>query len=124
MDYLIDTHAMIWAGAGYRQLSPAAAEAIVDPTNRLLVSAVSAWEFEDLHRRGRLAGSVALDAILDALSLVLVDLPAHVWRVARRLPNLHGDPVDRMLIAHAIHADLTLITADKMIRRYPVRTLW
>lgn len=34
------------------------------------------------------------------------------------------DPVDRMLIAHAIHADLTLVSADETMRRYPVRSLW
>jgi PIN domain nuclease of toxin-antitoxin system len=36
----------------------------------------------------------------------------------------HGDPVDRMLIAHALHAGLTLVTADETIRRYPVPTIW
>jgi PIN domain nuclease of toxin-antitoxin system len=29
-----------------------------------------------------------------------------------------------MLIAHAIAADLVLVTADRQINGYPVRTLW
>jgi PIN domain nuclease of toxin-antitoxin system len=43
---------------------------------------------------------------------------------ADSLPDIHRDPVDRMLIAHAIAAGLVLVTADRQIDRYPVRTLW
>ncbi|WP_368039917.1 PIN domain-containing protein [Sphingomonas bacterium] len=51
-------------------------------------------------------------------------LPLDIWRLLATMPMLHRDPVDRMLIAHAIHDNLTLVTADAMIRRYPVRSLW
>jgi PIN domain nuclease of toxin-antitoxin system len=40
------------------------------------------------------------------------------------LPEIHGDPFDRMLVAQAIVEDLELVTDDEMIRRYPVRTMW
>ena len=39
------------------------------------------------------------------------------------LPNHHGDPFDRMLVAQAIIDGLTLITSDQTLRRYPVATL-
>ena len=45
-------------------------------------------------------------------------------RHAEELPPIHTDPFDRILIAQALELDLTLITADKIIRRYPVRTFW
>lgn len=61
---------------------------------------------------------------MDRLEAVVLPLPQEVWMLAEGLPDLHRDPIDRMLIAHAIHADLTLVTADEVIRRYPVRTLW
>jgi PIN domain nuclease of toxin-antitoxin system len=40
------------------------------------------------------------------------------------LPDLHRDPVDRMLIGHAIAIGETIITSDATMRAYPVKTLW
>ena len=50
------------------------------------------------------------------------DFPLHAY--AESLPLIHRDPFDRMLIAQALHHDMTLVTSDETIRRYPVRTLW
>jgi PIN domain nuclease of toxin-antitoxin system len=41
-----------------------------------------------------------------------------------RLPSLHRDPFDRMLIAQAIAHSLTIVTPDPLITQYPVRMLW
>lgn len=54
----------------------------------------------------------------------VIDYPAEAYHVADSLPDIHRDPVDRMLIAHALHAGLPIVTADATIRRYPVRTIW
>ena len=40
------------------------------------------------------------------------------------LPQIHGDPFDRILVAQALVEDLDLVTGDETLRRYPVRTLW
>jgi PIN domain nuclease of toxin-antitoxin system len=44
--------------------------------------------------------------------------------VLERLPDVHGDPFDRVLICQAIHEDCVLVTPDSQIGRYPVRVLW
>lgn len=41
-----------------------------------------------------------------------------------RLPEIHADPFDRMLISQAMARDLTIITPDEQISKYPVKTLW
>lgn len=41
-----------------------------------------------------------------------------------KLPSLHHDPLDRLLIAQAIHEGLALVTPDPRIAAYPVRTVW
>jgi PIN domain nuclease of toxin-antitoxin system len=41
-----------------------------------------------------------------------------------KLPDVHRDPFDRVLIAQAIVGGLVLVTPDESIRQYPVRTLW
>jgi len=40
------------------------------------------------------------------------------------LPRIHKDPFDRLLIAQALHENLTIITSDEQIQRYDVPTLW
>lgn len=41
-----------------------------------------------------------------------------------RLPELHKDPFDRMLVCQALTHQLTLLTPDALTRQYPVRTVW
>lgn len=62
--------------------------------------------------------------MVDLLEAEILDYPASAWTVVETMPQIHLDPVDRMLIAHAIHADLTLVSADRAMRSYPVRLLW
>ena len=44
--------------------------------------------------------------------------------LANRLPALHKDPVDRMLIAQALHHAMPIITSDRMFEGYGVSTIW
>ena len=41
-----------------------------------------------------------------------------------KLPQLHRDPFDRMLICQALEHDCTILTSDALIVQYPIRTLW
>ena len=41
-----------------------------------------------------------------------------------RLPRLHRDPFDRMLVAQAIVHGMTIVTPDPILRQYPARTTW
>ncbi len=122
--YLIDTHIIVWLSDGDRRLSRTVAELVADPDTRLTMSAVTAWEFCDLQQRGRLPVAVHLGDFLNQFDCAVLDLPSGIWRNAAALPPHHGDPVDRMVIAHAQDQGLTLITADAKMRRYPVATLW
>lgn len=124
MATLIDTQALVWVAIGSPRLSDAAREALTDGAARLCVSAVTAYEFADLNRRARFGVDLPLRELLERLEAEVLDFPAGAWVIAEALPDLHRDPVDRMLVAHAIHADMTLLTADATMRRYPVRSLW
>ena len=124
MDLLLDTQILVWVGTGSKRLSPTAASALIDPHSRCYVSAVTAWEFVELNAQRRFGGDLDLASIIDQMELALLDYPADAWRLSASLPDLHRDPIDRMLIAHAIHADLTLVTADRIMRDYPVQSIW
>lgn len=85
---------------------------------------MTAWEYVYLWQRGRIPEAAHFGDVLDMMDFTLLDFPGNAWSLASGLPPIHRDPVDRMLIAHAIAADLTLVTADKAMRRYPVKSLW
>jgi PIN domain nuclease of toxin-antitoxin system len=124
LDLLLDTQVLVWFGLDDRRLSAVFREKLLDADVRFLVSGVTAFELEDLRVRGRLGSVDSVGVLVAGLGAALLDFPAEAARIVPLLPDLHRDPVDRMLIAHAIHADLTLVTADATVRRYPVRTLW
>ena len=42
----------------------------------------------------------------------------------KRLPDIHKDPFDRMLIAQAIVDDLEIVSVDEQFSKYGVRVLW
>lgn len=97
---------------------------LADPSASLLVSAVTAWEFTDLQLRGRFPKGVTFERVQTGLATTLIDFPVEAWRIAETLPDFHRDPVDRMLIGHAIAIGETIITSDAKMRAYPVKTLW
>lgn len=124
LDLLLDTQILVWLQTGDARLRQQVQEALFDSRNALCVSAVTAWEFSDLVKRGRLPALGSLDQLIRDYGLSVVDFPARVWPVVMALPDIHRDPIDRMLIAHALVDGYTLVTADATIRQYPVKTLW
>lgn len=110
------------------QLSDWARALIVDPGNEVYLSAISAWEIALKQERGNL---VLLEP---AFSYVpkqrrthgYLELPLDESAALRsgRLPAVHKDPFDRMLVCQAIEHGLVILTPDAHINQYPVRTVW
>jgi PIN domain nuclease of toxin-antitoxin system len=121
---LLDTHALIWALEGSKKLSKIARRVIENPQNEIIVSAASAWEIAIKQAMGKL---VVPDDLLEAVDAAGFSRRPLGFAEARRLgslPNLHGDPFDRMLIAHALEEGAAIVTRDAEIGRYPVQTIW
>ena len=121
MKLLLDTHVLLWAASGDGLTSDAEAR-LLDPDSELLFSAASIWEISIKSGLGRadfnLDASVFRRALLDKGYLELAITGTHAAAVAR-LPDLHRDPFDRMLIAQATVEGVTLLTADAAVLRYP-----
>ena len=105
------------------RLSSAQKAAILDPENSLLVSAATAYEYAHLLKDGRLPIVETFAALQRDIGFELLDLPAKIWETIDTLPIIHRDPIDRMLVAHGIVAGLTVVTADRNIKLYPVKTI-
>lgn len=123
MKLLLDSHTMLWMLAGPERLSTMASAAIAAEENEVLVSVVSPWELEIKRAKGKLKLHEELGPALASLNVRLlpITLP-HVLAIGS-LPDIHGDPFDRILVAQAQVEGLTLVTADRAMREYPIATL-
>jgi PIN domain nuclease of toxin-antitoxin system len=125
---LLDTCTFLWAITGDPQLSDAARRLIIDPDNEVALSAVSAWEIAVKHALGRLplpeepARFVPAERARHGIEALPLDEAAALH--VRRLPPLHRDPFDRMLVSQALVGGLALVTPDPLIAQYPVRICW
>jgi PIN domain nuclease of toxin-antitoxin system len=124
VDLLIDTQILVWMLSGDKRLSRRVLEQMSLHSTSLFVSAVTAYEYAELLRRGRLPVKKDVEELRVLFGIELLAFPAEAWRIAATLPDIHRDPIDRMLIAHAIYSNLTLVSADADVQRYPVNWLW
>ena len=122
MRLLLDTHVLLWWLADDRKLTKTARDLITNPDNEVLVSSASAWEISIKTALGRL--EIELDNLADAV--VKTDfrpLPIGLRHAltAGRLPSVHRDPFDRMLVAQASVEELRIISHDRVFDLYGLR---
>ena len=127
MRLLLDTCTFLWlAGGGV--LSTLAAASIRDPSNQVFLSAVSIWEIASKYRAGRLPLPESPDRLIPIERRLrgVLALPFDEESALQviRLPPLHRDPFDRMLISQAIAGSLAIVTPDPLITQYPIRVIW
>ncbi len=116
INYLIDTHVLLWWLFDDPQLKLDCRDIIRDPNHCILVSSVSAWEIATKYRIGKLPEA---KQIVEEYHQILqrakfVELPissVHALR-AGSLPIEHRDPFDRMLMAQAELENLPIVTYD------------
>ncbi len=123
MNLLLDTHVLIWALENNPKLSVEAREAIIDGKNLVFVSAASAWEISIKEAMGKIEIPDNLIKEINQHRFIQLNIDFDHVRLAGKLPDIHKDPFDRMLIAQAIIEKLTLVTRDRLIARYDVNLL-
>lgn len=126
--YLLDTSTFLWIILGSSKIADSTRKLFIDPANEIYLSAVSVSE------------------IAIKISLKKLNIPQPVSRFVvdqrekhgiqslafdersalqlSRLPHLHRDPFDRMLICQALIDGLTILTPDEQISQYGVPTFW
>ncbi len=121
---LADTHAWLWWLADDERVSARARDLIATGDVPVHFSAASVWEAEIKAAIGKLAVRDDLLAALEADRFSELPMTARHAIEAARLPLLHRDPFDRMLVAQARLEDLTIITSDPKIAEYGADVLW
>ncbi len=119
MRLLLDTYAFLWWCADDPRLGVVEREAIRDGENDVLLSAASVWEMAIKHALGRLEVPEPASAVVARLGIGRLPVQFEHAEATTRLPPLHRDPFDRLLVAQARIEGLTLVTRDPLIRSYP-----
>jgi len=128
MKLLLDTCTFLWLAGDAANLSRLAREIFQDPANDVYLSSVAAWEIAVKYSLGRLPLPTPPEHFVpvqrEAHGIVALPLDEESVLQAHRLPGLHRDPFDRMLICQAIIHGMTIITPDPLVAQYAVRTRW
>ncbi|MEV6856631.1 type II toxin-antitoxin system VapC family toxin [Streptomyces microflavus] len=119
MRLLLDTHVILWWLEDSDELSDRVKD-LLDTEPTVHLSAVSAWEIAIKQSLGKLDGPDDLaERVRDSQFTSLPITAGHGVR-AGRLPALHRDPFDRILVAQAQIEGMTVVTRDKWIPQYDV----
>jgi PIN domain nuclease of toxin-antitoxin system len=117
---LVDTHIALWALGDPARLTRAERSVLTDPAVDRCLSPMSVWEAAIKRQAGRLRAPPNLSVVL-AGEFRMLAVTARLLELAAELPRHHGDPFDRVLIAHALEGDLSVLTRDRAFGAYGVR---
>ena len=132
MNYLLDTHTLIWALTENKKLSKTVKAVLENTENEVYVSAVSFWEISLKYALGKLSLEGMKPEELLELTIQtgfkLISISPNECTGFYHLNNLiHKDPFDRMLIWQALQNKYILITKDSNIKQYEsigLKTFW
>ncbi|WP_435592356.1 type II toxin-antitoxin system VapC family toxin [Nocardia sp. bgisy118] len=122
MSLLLDTHVVLWWLNDDPQLASDLKDRL-DHDPDVYLSAVTVWEVAIKQALGELAGPDDLPERIRASGFVELPIGHDHAMAAGRLPLIHRDPFDRMLVAQARCENLTLVTADPYCQKYDVPIL-
>ncbi len=123
--YLLDTHALLWV-VGSPERVPMTVRAIIE-SHQVKVSVVSLWEL--IVKKNRKSAPVREPLAWWEQHVTRAEtevIPIRVSHVAEldRLPQIHRDPFDRMLVAQAAAENCALVSRDSTLARYGAPVVW
>ncbi len=127
MRLLLDTHVFLWYLTADPRLPAAFRAAIQEPANHVFLSVASVWEAVIKYAIGKLPLPEPPDQYLprerERHRIATLAIKEGVFLHLAKLPPLHPDPFDRLLVAQAMQYDLTILTVDDAVKAYPAKFL-
>jgi PIN domain nuclease of toxin-antitoxin system len=127
MEVLLDTHTLVWWMVDPSRLSKEAAAALAGNDNRIVVSAVVAWELAIKVNAGKIQPSSLLLGLDGAFAKqAFAELPITLEHAVKAglLPLHHRDPFDRLLVSQALALGIPIVSADRTLDTYGIRRIW
>jgi PIN domain nuclease of toxin-antitoxin system len=126
--FLLDTCTFLWVVSRPEVLSARARTLFQSPENEVYLSAASTWEIATKHALGRLPLPAPVEQLMPTLrakyGVESLSIDEESTLHLTRLPLLHRDPFDRMIVSQAIVHGMAVLTPDRLIAQYPARVLW
>ena len=125
MGLLLDTHTLIWYAENSADL-PARLVELISTTQVCYISRVTLWEVAIKVSIRKMEVEPNYTDWLQTMQqqFELLEITNDHLTTLLTLPHHHRDPFDRLLIAQAIHEDLTLLSRDAHFTDYSVRVQW
>lgn len=124
---LLDTHLFLWMQFESEKLSENLLWLLKRGDVCWYLSQVSVLEIQIKHSLGKLplpgAPAEWLQGVIDKSGLEFRPLSNAAIFMLGKLPDLHRDPFDRLLVATALTEGWEIATVDQQVQRYPVRTV-
>lgn len=119
MQYLLDTHILLWVVQNHPRLNDTVKDIIIDQNNAIFFSVASIWEVAIKYKNGGdiLEPNLFYQTLLKN-KFAQLNINANHTLLIKDLPLIHKDPFDRILIAQAKIENLILMTVDDKIRQY------
>ncbi|MBB3932286.1 PIN domain nuclease of toxin-antitoxin system [Kaistia hirudinis] len=128
MNYLADTHTLVWLFNDREKLPPRVIDAIAGDENDIFVSPVSAYEIALKFNIGKWPEVGALASALEAqcrsAGLLSLAISLRDAQAAGLLPLSHRDPFDRLLAAQSLSNGLPILSADPALDLFEVERIW
>jgi len=127
MDFLIDTHVLLWYLEGSASLPGKIRTHINKSENNIFISIGSFWELAIKFSSGKLTAKYTLSEIKEDVlkrEFEVLNISFEHLETLMTLPKLHGDPFDRLIISQAITQGLVILSADGQLKGYPVKVIW
>jgi len=123
MNIILDTHIFLWLISEDPRLSEDKSQAIINSNNQVFLSVVSIWECVIKYQIGKLSFPESPEIYLpqkrsDHLIKIL-DIKENTIKQLIKLPMIHKDPFDRLIICQSLEHNLTIMTEDEAILNYP-----
>ena len=127
MSYLLDTHVLIWYFEDSAELPIKIARIIDNPVCQKFICVASLWEVAIKFNIGKLDMRLSFNELLDTVEsseLSVISIENDYLKGLSKLPFIHKDPFDRLIITTALSEGLTIMTVDENIQKYDVPWIW
>ena len=128
MKILLDTCTFLWIITDDSRLSLRARELFIDPSHDVYLSVASTWEITLKYILNRLHLPEPPERFIpeqrNRHNINSLPLEEDATFYLAKLPDLHKDPFDRILICQAIVSGMVILTLDELISQYPLRSIW
>ena len=128
MEYIIDTHTLLWIVDDDPQLSKKVRSIYLNPANDIYISLASIWE---LVIKVSLKKLIIDDSIgnfvntqIKGNSIRILEIKLNHITALENLPYYHRDPFDRLIISQSMLEKIPVLSNDNFFDKYPIKRIW